>query len=99
VDEAPVSLQASRKREKIKTEKNAMKSTFEKYKGINIEIKAAHQSDGLWTASAEFVIPGSEKTDINPSGSARLSEGEARHAALQKAVENIDRNRIATGKP
>jgi hypothetical protein len=80
-------------------ETSSMKSTFEKYKGIDIEIKATHQRSGLWTARAEFTMPGTERTGTNPEDSARPSEEEARQVALQTAIENIDRARISTGKP
>ena len=76
-----------------------MPSTFEKYKGINIEIKAIHQNNGLWTAGAEFSTPGNVMTHTNSEVSEWPSEEEARQAALQAAIENIDRSRISTGKP
>jgi hypothetical protein len=76
-----------------------MQSTFEKYKGINIEIRTFSKSNGQWTARAEFRIPGNVTADTNSEVSEWPSEQEARQAALQAAIEKIDRSRIAIGKP
>jgi hypothetical protein len=65
----------------------------ETYKGVEITIQADPKADGSWTSEAHF--PGGQVKAPEPT---YPSEEDARQAALQSAVEAIDRSRVSTGK-
>jgi hypothetical protein len=76
-----------------------MRSTHsETYKGTVITIATTRDRDG-WTSDAIYSLLGEGEVRLKPTERGYASEDEARRAALQAAVENIDRARSSIGKP
>jgi hypothetical protein len=76
-----------------------MKSTHsEVYRGMGITITTTQGEEG-WGSQATYTIPGQNQAEIEPAKQGHASEDEARRAALQAAVESIDRARTSIGKP
>jgi len=70
----------------------------EVYKGTEIAISTAQTAEQGWTAHAEYAVPGQTTVRLEAPEAAYATEQQARQAALQAAVESIDRMRAATGK-
>ena len=70
----------------------------ETYKGIAISIATKPQG-GRWTASAVCLLSPGHEIRAEPPEPDYATEDEARQAALQAAVESIDRARSRIGKP
>jgi hypothetical protein len=76
-----------------------MRSThFEIYKGIAIAVTTV-QNGEVWSAKAVYALSGQNEVRIDPPERDYTTEDEARGAALQAAVESIDRARAFIGKP
>jgi hypothetical protein len=71
----------------------------ETYKGVEIAVVTTRGSQGEWTSFARFSFPGHDEIRVDAEGPPYASEEEASQAALQTAIENIDRMRITKGKP
>ena len=70
----------------------------ETYRGIPIAIATALR-DGKWTSNAVYTGEGHNEARIEPPEKGYATEDEAHQAALQAAVESIDRGRSFIGKP
>jgi hypothetical protein len=70
----------------------------EAYRGVEVLITVNPAGDGQWTASAGFKLPAEAPARVTSPEASYSSEEAARAAALQAAVEAIDRARVATGK-
>ena len=70
----------------------------EVYKGVEIHISTTQNAQNRWTARAEYASPGQESPSLEAPEAAYDTEDEAHNAALQAAIESIDRMRAATGK-
>jgi hypothetical protein len=73
-------------------------SYLETYKGTQITVVTARRGHA-WTSHASYKLSGQDEVRLNPAERDYASEDEARRAALQSAVENIDRDRSSIGKP
>lgn len=71
---------------------------IEVYRGTQITITTAQSGEKRWTSRAEFSVPGQGNIQVEPADATYPSEEEARQAALQAAVESIDRSRVSAGK-
>ncbi|MGC2403829.1 MAG: hypothetical protein WA510_28810 [Acidobacteriaceae bacterium] len=70
----------------------------EVYRGTAIAITTTPAPGRGWTARAEYQTPDTQSVRVEAPQTTYATEPEARQAALQAAVETIDRQRIATGK-
>ena len=68
------------------------------YKGTAITIATTRRGE-LWMSHAVYTLAGQSEVRVQPAERGYASEDEARHAALQAAVESIDRARSSIGKP
>jgi len=71
----------------------------ETYKGVAIAIKTTRRKPGEWTSEARFSFPGHDEVRVDAPETPYASEEAASRAALQTAIESIDRMRITKGKP
>jgi hypothetical protein len=69
----------------------------EVYKGTEIVISVARTGENNWTSRAEYEVPGKASVRVEPEAT-YTTEEEARRAALQTAIESIDRGRVSRGK-
>ena len=76
-----------------------MGAVAEVYKGTEIAISTIQTPDQGWTARAEYQVSAKQSVKVEAPQRNYATEAEARQAALQAAVESIDRRRITTGKP
>jgi len=76
-----------------------MSTNAEVYKGTEITIVTIRRGEGEWTSRATYAIAGRDPVQLELAHQSYASESEARQAALQAAVENIDRARSSIGKP
>jgi hypothetical protein len=68
------------------------------YRGVEVRITVSPAGDGQWTSIAGFTLPAEAPARVSSPEASYSSEEAARTAALQAAVEAIDRARVATGK-
>jgi hypothetical protein len=69
----------------------------EVYKGTEIVISVTETSENNWTSRAEYAVPGQPGVRLEPEAT-YSTEVDARRAALQAAIESIDRGRVSRGK-
>ena len=69
----------------------------EVYKGTEIVISVTRTGEKNWTSRAEYAVPGKAGVRLEPEAT-YATEEEARRAALQAAIESIDRARVSRGK-
>jgi hypothetical protein len=69
----------------------------EVYKGTEIVISVTRTGENNWTSRAEYAVPGKAGVRLEPEAT-YATEEEARRAALQAAIESIDRGRVSRGK-
>lgn len=70
----------------------------EVYKGTQIAISTTQTGEKNWTSRAEYAVPGNRSVQLEPAEATYPTEEEARQAALQAAIESIDRRRVSKGK-
>jgi hypothetical protein len=70
----------------------------EVYKGTPITISTSQTEKKTWTSRAEYQIPGQADVQLEPPAAEYATEDDARQAALQAAVESLDRMRVTKGK-
>jgi hypothetical protein len=71
---------------------------FEVYKGTQVVISTTQVGEKNWTSRAEYAVPGERVVRLEPADATYSTEEDARQAALEAAVESIDRRRVSTGK-
>jgi hypothetical protein len=71
----------------------------EVYRGTEIAISTTQTPGQSWTARAEYRAADMQSVRVEAPQMTYATEAEARQAALQAAVESIDRMRVTTGKP
>ena len=71
---------------------------IESYKGIPIEISIVATEGKTWTSQAEYKTEGNSPVRLVLDDAQYSTEAEAQQAALQAAIENIDRSRTSKGK-
>jgi hypothetical protein len=71
----------------------------EVYKGTSITISTSQTEKKNWTSRAEYQIPGQPGVELQSPEAEYATEDDARRAALQAAVESLDRMRVSKGKP
>jgi hypothetical protein len=69
----------------------------EVYKGTEVVISVTRIGENNWTSRAEYAVPGKAGVRLEPEAT-YATEEEARRAALQAAIESIDRGRVSRGK-
>ncbi len=71
---------------------------IESYKGIQIEISTVETEAKSWASRAEYKIEGNSPVLLVLDDAQYSTEVEAQQAALQAAIESIDRSRTSKGK-
>lgn len=71
---------------------------IEVYKGTQIAISTKQIQEKTWTSRAEYAVPGHGSVHLELAEATYATEEEARQAALQAAIESIDRRRVLKGK-
>jgi hypothetical protein len=79
--------------------RHILPAVAEVYKGTEIVISTIQTPDRSWTARAEYQVSDKQSVKVEAPQRNYATEAEARQAALQAAVEGIDRTRVTTGKP
>jgi hypothetical protein len=72
-------------------------SRVEVYKGTQIVVSTTKIGEKNWSSNAEYSVPGERAVHLESPDSYAIEE-DARQAALQAAIENIDRTRVSRGK-
>jgi hypothetical protein len=90
-------LKSSQKSLTLQRQSHILSRVTEVYKGTQIVISTIQTAEKGWTARAEYAVPGEDSVQMETPAT-YATEEEARRAALQAAVESIDRIRAAKGK-